>query len=920
MYSTGMILLKGEPRTQEVSSMNQDRKGVYWVKFKSSKSFPYAHRDVCVLQSAKMIDPNDIKISKHGGIPFNPVHIWVFKHLFHKYYRLEYPNGSVAEYDGKHLAVTQSALADESAKSIFTYLTSVSATQPIMTENGPISLHDKYAKVDFIDENSALASFLYGKTKTNGKGYDSLLYPFYSNLSQMQAVDSAFKSQISVIQGPPGTGKTQTILNIIANIVSRKMSVLIVSNNNSAVENVKEKLEKEGLGFIVAQLGKAENQEKFLGEGQTQYPDMRQWEDASARETVNAVIEVSKELKSIFEKQNQLAQDRQELLALNIEQEHFLKENSYDSKRIAAHKRVSSETLMRLWVKLEIKSENEANAKVSFWKRIVNWFKQLFLSSEVKKVFGKEEAQKDNELMMLDIKALFYVARKEELKNDIAELESYLKDKHADELLKKQAKLSMKAFKAALFKIYDGGKENKREFDKNDLWKNSDEVAKEYPVVLSTTFSAMSALPNHTFDYVIMDEASQVPVESGALALLRAKNAVIVGDMKQLPNIMTDEMAKQMKASAVTYNIDEKYDCTSNSFLSTVLKVFQNVPQTLLREHYRCAPMIINFCNQKFYGGELIIMTKADDETTPMKVIQTVKGHHSRYIENGDKIEVTNQREVDEFCNLLKSRPNIPLENIGIITPYCGQALLFRQAVNDNRLEADTIHKYQGREKDIIVMSTVADTYNDFVNNANLINVAVSRAKKEFVLITNGNENASEGNIQDLVGYINYNHGKIVKSNLHSIFDLLYASYTEQREKYLQGKSNVSDYDSENIAYHVIEAILKRNDEMSSLEVIPHYHLSNLIQDVSLLTEEECKFVRASWSHVDFLIENRVSKTPVLVVEVDGFTYHHKGTKQSERDQLKDSVLKKYNIPLLRLSTAGSGEVNKIEALLKERL
>jgi Cdc6-like AAA superfamily ATPase len=37
----------------------------------------------------------------------------------------------------------------------------------------------------------------------------------------MKAVDNAFKSQISIIQGPPGTGKTQTILNIIANIISR---------------------------------------------------------------------------------------------------------------------------------------------------------------------------------------------------------------------------------------------------------------------------------------------------------------------------------------------------------------------------------------------------------------------------------------------------------------------------------------------------------------------------------------------------------------------------------------------------------------------------------------------------------------------------------------------------------------------------
>lgn len=48
------------------------------------------------------------------------------------------------------------------------------------------------------------------------------------------------ENQISVIQGPPGTGKTQTILNIIANILMQGKTVQIVSNNNSATENVYE--------------------------------------------------------------------------------------------------------------------------------------------------------------------------------------------------------------------------------------------------------------------------------------------------------------------------------------------------------------------------------------------------------------------------------------------------------------------------------------------------------------------------------------------------------------------------------------------------------------------------------------------------------------------------------------------------------
>ncbi len=65
------------------------------------------------------------------------------------------------------------------------------------------------------------------------------------NESQLKAVENAFSSQISIIEGPPGTGKTQTILNIIANILINKKSVAIVSNNNPAVENVYEKMAKK---------------------------------------------------------------------------------------------------------------------------------------------------------------------------------------------------------------------------------------------------------------------------------------------------------------------------------------------------------------------------------------------------------------------------------------------------------------------------------------------------------------------------------------------------------------------------------------------------------------------------------------------------------------------------------------------------
>lgn len=64
--------------------------------------------------------------------------------------------------------------------------------------------------------------------------------------------------------------------------------------------------------------------------------------------------------------------------------------------------------------------------------------------------------------------------------------------------------------------------------------------------------------------------------------------------------------------------------------MQSVLEIIPNVTQTMLREHYRCHPKIINFCNQKFYHGELLIMTEDHGEEDVLSVVKTVVGNHAR--------------------------------------------------------------------------------------------------------------------------------------------------------------------------------------------------------------------------------------------------------------------------------------------------
>jgi len=74
------------------------------------------------------------------------------------------------------------------------------------------------------------------------------------------------------------------------------------------------------------------------------------------------------------------------------------------------------------------------------------------------------------------------------------------------------------------------------------------------------------------------------------------------------------------------------------------------------------------------------------------------------------------------------------------------------------------VHKFQGREKDVIIVSTVADTVTPFIDNPNLLNAAVSRAKKQLYLVVSDKEQPKNSNIGYLIDYIEYNNGTIERS------------------------------------------------------------------------------------------------------------------------------------------------------------
>ncbi|MFR3411702.1 MAG: hypothetical protein ACLTS1_03965 [Coprococcus sp.] len=110
-----------------------------------------------------------------------------------------------------------------------------------------------------------------------------------------------------------------------------------------------------------------------------------------------------------------------------------------------------------------------------------------------------------------------------------------------------------------------------------------------------------------------------------------------------------------------------------------------------------------------------------------------------------------------------------------------------------------------------------------------------------------------------MIDYIQYNNFEVTESKIYSIFDYLYKQYTEERRVYLQKHKKVSEYDSENLMYSLIEDIISAN-KYSSLDVVCHFPLNMLIKNPELLNEQECQYAMNPATHLDFLIYNRIGK------------------------------------------------------------
>lgn len=917
--NTQLILIKSsktkqyEDKTADITDLQYVANQVAVKYLYSNKTYNYNSSNVLVLKNPKVINVHK-KILLIDGSPIRNSSIVLD---FGEYIKVIDANGKSAVYHKSKISYEDSCLNQKQPNSTFDYFKNLCPHISVM-EDGRSILFEQYKKLTNISDESVLSTYLSGNPIKKNKNEDIPIFPFGFNLSQKKAVITSLENSISIIEGPPGTGKTQTILNIIANVVAKGKTVGIVAGNNSATSNVQEKLEKNGYGFITALLGNSENKADFFDNKQTDVPNMEycRIEKEEKKVLYEELVNTSKSLDELLEKQNKIAKLKEELSKLRVEQNYYevnFKDMYIPVSKFSIYRKWSSDFMLDFITYLENLQETYRNNKLKV---------RVYLLIK----YGIYKFKFFNENYMDIISSLnrdYYKIAIEERKQQIQALELKLQNKSYEELMQRYVNLSVKLFNIKLHRKYST--KDRKKFTAKSYKSNFKNFIEDYPVILSTTHSIMNSISeNYLFDYIIIDEASQVDLVTASLTLACCKNVVIVGDVKQLPQIVNSEMEKISDEMFYSGNIPEVYNYSKYSIISSLMQLYKDdLPKTLLSEHYRCNSKIIGFCNEKFYNNELVIMTKEDTEEKPLKIYKTAPGNHARKDKFDKEKGWYNIRQIevikDEIINQNKTKYGDGSE-VGIICPYRKQVTETNKFIGKSGIEVDTVHKFQGREKKTIIFTTVVNDINSFVDDANLINVAVSRAVKELIVVTSHKLFKQHGtNIGDLIRYIEYNslEGDIIESKKVSVFDLLYSEYSDKLLKVMNSSKHISEYKSENLMYSVIEEVLGLH-EFSSFKCVLHIPLKSIVRDFSNLNIEERNFVQNPWTHVDFLIFNKLDKEPVLAIEVDGHEYHKNNEKQSIRDAMKDKILEQINLPLLRISTNESGEREKLIEMLNK--
>ena len=274
--------------------------------------------------------------------------------------------------------------------------------------------------------------------------------------------------------------------------------------------------------------------------------------------------------------------------------------------------------------------------------------------------------------------------------------------------------------------------------------------------VVSTTLASVSRLFPQTskqqIGWLLIDEAGQATPQSAAGLIHRAKRCVIVGDPLQVEPVVTipEKLVSKLrneytvKVDWSPYRVSVQQLADRVSLSGTYMdvgdqdeKIWTGFP---LRTHRRCDDPMFSIANEIAYGNQMV---KAINANSDEPFIGT-----SCWFDINTEPTLINRHVVKEEIDFLiqkisELRRTGYAGNIYVISPfksiasYCSE-----QLKGQKKVASGTIHKFQGKEADVVFLVLGSDPKSAGARNwasqkPNMLNVALTRAKKRFYVIGN---------------------------------------------------------------------------------------------------------------------------------------------------------------------------------------
>ncbi len=273
------------------------------------------------------------------------------------------------------------------------------------------------------------------------------------------------------------------------------------------------------------------------------------------------------------------------------------------------------------------------------------------------------------------------------------------------------------------------------------------DILKSADVVISTNSMAGSeVMTDQYFDLAVIDEGSQQVEPSTLIPILKARRFILAGDDCQLPPTVINPKAQDLKYT-----------------LFARLKSAYPQNSAMLTVQYRMNDSILSFPKHKFYSSQLRSAktvqshTIADLLADPQKAVSellnperpvvfddtSLVGEEAFEHRNHRQFSYENNFEVTEALQLVEEclSSGLQPEHIGIISPYAAQVRLMKKTLGDLSVEVDSIDGFQGREKEVIILSLVRANLEGnigFLEDVRRLNVAITRAKRKLIIIGHG--------------------------------------------------------------------------------------------------------------------------------------------------------------------------------------